>query len=125
MNSIVTSTSRRPDVAFFRSGRIDISARVAKILDLKQGDAIDIAREDDEYFLYVAHRAPLFGKFRGQCIRTNKRGGHFRTYSRDLSRAVFAITKSDSLRQKENISVGETISKYGKDYLTLILRRHD
>ena len=45
--------TRRPDITFYRNGRIDITASVAERLSLRAGDVIDIARGKEEYYLYV------------------------------------------------------------------------
>ena len=41
MQSILGNT-RKADITFYASGRIDISARVAKHLQLSRGDVLDI-----------------------------------------------------------------------------------
>ena len=50
-------THRRPDIIFRPNGRIDITAKVATLLSLKPGDAINVWKEEDEYYLYVARRS--------------------------------------------------------------------
>ena len=44
-------TTRRPDIAFYRNGRIDISANVVKALDIQRGDSIDVTTDGYEYLL--------------------------------------------------------------------------
>jgi hypothetical protein len=56
ITSIISST-RRPDISFYRNGCIEINARVARQLALSSGDVIDICRDGDEYFLCVRQRA--------------------------------------------------------------------
>lgn len=51
----VLGNTRRPDVSFYNTGRIDITARAARLLDLHDGDVIDIAFFDGECYLYVKH----------------------------------------------------------------------
>ena len=52
--------TRRHDITFNASGRIEISSRVTRELDLKPGDVIDIAVDERtrEVYLYVKHRQP-------------------------------------------------------------------
>ena len=65
--------TRRHDITFNADGRIEISARVTKALDLHPGDVIDIAIDERgrECYLYVKHRNPA-GKHKAQCYRTGK-----------------------------------------------------
>lgn len=82
-------TTRRPDIAFYRNGRIDISANVVKALDIQRGDSIDVTTDGYEYLLYVSHRAGV-GRFEAQCLPTNvkKSTNSFRAHSIRLCRAV-------------------------------------
>lgn len=66
--------TRRHDITFNADGRIEISARVSKALDIHPGDVIDIALDDvgREVYLYVKHRAPLAGRHKAQCYPTGK-----------------------------------------------------
>ena len=57
MQSILGNT-RKADITFYASGRIDISARVAKHLQLSRGDVLDIMIDQDEFYLYVRLRSP-------------------------------------------------------------------
>ena len=91
MTSLLENT-RRPDVTFHSSGRIDITARIARSLSLSKGDVIDIATDGNEYLLYVRHRsANIIGSHEAQCWPTNH-GKHqcnnFRCQSRRLSKAI-------------------------------------
>lgn len=49
MQSILGNT-RKADITFYASGRIDISARVAKHLQLSRGDVLDIMIDQDEFY---------------------------------------------------------------------------
>lgn len=91
MSPLLTN-SRRPDVTFCPDGRIDITARIAKILQLQSGDVINIAAEYGEYLLYVSLRA-------GQCVGhheatvspTNhgkRHSNNFRAWSKFLCQSV-------------------------------------
>ena len=91
MTSLLQNT-RRPDVTFHSSGRIDITARIARSLSLSKGDVIDIATDGNEYLLYVRHRAEnITGTHEAQCWPTNHGKHHcnnFRCQSRRLSKAI-------------------------------------
>lgn len=99
----VMAVSRRHDVTFHSDGRIDITAHVAKTLDLHSGDVINIAEVGDypERYLYVARRASdTVGRHSCRC-RPAKTGNYLRVFSRSLSGYVLRIgreQKSLSLR---------------------------
>lgn len=89
MISILGNT-RKPDVNFLACGRISISARVAKVLNLAPGDVIDLMDDNGETYLYVKHRAPVVGRHEGMIFRSNPRGRHFIASSVRLCRYIFS-----------------------------------
>ena len=99
MTSLLQNT-RRPDVTFHSSGRIDITARIARSLSLSKGDVIDIATDGNEYLMYVRHRAAdITGNHEAQCWPTNHGKHHsnnFRCQSRRLCQAVINAVKPDA-----------------------------
>ena len=72
MKSLLGNRSRRADITFYRNGRIDITSRIAKALDIRDGDVIDIGYESGEYYLYCSSKAPLIGRHEAQCRSTHK-----------------------------------------------------
>jgi len=100
--TLLGKTTRRPDISFFRNGRIDITARLAKEINLQPGDVIDIAVEGDEYLLHVRHKAQeVIGRHEAQCFPTNKwpkRTHNLRAHSKRLAEAVLDICGSDNAR---------------------------
>lgn len=115
MQSILGNT-RRHDLVFHVSGRIDLSASVGKQLSLKNGDSVDIAEHSGEYYLYVKTRnSDRLGRHIAQCFSTNKRlhtCNTFRCQSRKLAQAVLQLC---NLHQKACIAVGQAleIENYG------------
>ena len=103
MTSLLQNT-RRPDVTFHSSGRIDITARIARALGLSKGDVIDIATDGNEYLLYARHRAAnITGNHEAQCWPTNHGKHHnnnLRCQSRRLCLAVINAVRpgADVLR---------------------------
>ena len=107
MKSILTNT-RRPDISFYPDGRIDITARIAKELDLRDGDVIDIAIDGEEYLLYRKYEGRnLIGKHEGQvhvtkkCVRSCN---NLRTYSKRLCAEMIKV--SHSLSMKARLPIG-------------------
>ncbi len=92
MESILPS-SRKPDISFHPSGKIDISARIARLLDISPGDIIDILLDaDGELYLYVKLRAGTYtGHHQGRVNATARSGkGTTRVWSRAIARAILA-----------------------------------
>lgn len=108
--TLLGKTTRRPDISFFRNGRIDITARLAKDIGLQPGDVIDIAIDGDEYLLHIRHKAQdVIGRHEAQCFPTNKwpkRTHNLRAHSKRLAEAVLHITGTDNAR----LNAGMTFS---------------
>lgn len=120
MQSILGNT-RKMDIVFHRSGRIDIAAHVAKILSLQSGDVIDILTSDCEAFLYVRHRSPTIGRHEGMVYPSNKKGNHFRTSSKALCRYMLCRCGGN---ESVSLHVGKAIKdNYKGVLLPIILRR--
>jgi hypothetical protein len=93
------SNTRRHDVTFYPSGRIDISARAARALNLSSGDIIDIAIDGTEYLLYVRMRASsACGSYQAVVHATKSRSRNFRCYSRAICSHMLAANPSQQLR---------------------------
>lgn len=69
----ILNNSRRHDITFNASGRIEISARATRALDLHPGEVIDIAIDEHnrEAYLYVKYKNPV-GRHKAQCYRTGR-----------------------------------------------------
>ncbi|MEG2599861.1 MAG: hypothetical protein RSA66_10360 [Muribaculaceae bacterium] len=87
MTSILGNT-RKADITFYSSGRIDITAHLAKLLALHYGDVIDIMIEHAEYYLYVKHRAPTVGRHDATVYPSNAKGNNYRACSKKLCSAI-------------------------------------
>lgn len=115
------STSRKHDISFYASGRIDISAHVARKLSLAPGDVIDIACEYGELYLYVKLRAGQYsGRHIGRVWSTTHDKGTFRTCCKKLTKAILAgaEVKSERLR----CPCGREIERNNTKYITIIYR---
>lgn len=85
--------SRRADITLFRSGRIDIAARVARMLSLADGDVVDVAEHYSELYIYVFRRRSdgIVGRYEATCRPTKRASRNFRAYSVRLCRKLFAM----------------------------------
>ncbi len=107
MNFILNNT-HRPDITFHSTGRIDITARVAKALSLRHGDVIDIARDTGEYYLYVKHRNAV-GHHEAQC-RATYRGRTCNNLRAHSKRLCLAVLKVNGNYTTARLPVGEPIN---------------
>ncbi len=103
MQSLLGNTSRKPDISFYSSGRIDITSHLSKRLDLEAGDVIDIYFDGMEYYLYVmAKKSTIVGRHEAVCRATNpecRNCRNLRAYSRRLcERIIRAADRTDCAR---------------------------
>ena len=119
MKSLIPN-SRRPDITFHASGRIDISARIARRLSLSTGDVIDILSHDDELYLRVRLRAGAYiGRHEGRVWGTNHGRGTFRACSRSMTAAVLSAAGATSTLR---CPCGMEFERDNKKYITIIYR---
>lgn len=112
--------TRRPDVSFYATGRIDITARTAKLLALRDGDVIDIATNGKEYYLYVKYKGDeVVGRHEAQCRPTKKGSRNYRAYSRRLCSIVLDLNGEANAA---HLPVGEAES--GGKMLPIIIRNN-
>ena len=108
--------TRRNDITFHRDGRIDITAHVAKALDLHGGDVINIAEVGDRFterYLYVARRGgETTGRHSGTCRPVKNNGNYLRTHCRQLT--SYALRKSgEALSVSYRVGSAEEVSGLG------------
>lgn len=84
--SSILGNTRRSDISFFSSGRIDITSHIVNALGIRKGDVLDIMHGDGEFYLYVAVNADDIscGRHQAQCYPSKQGAKHFRAYSRRL-----------------------------------------
>lgn len=98
MTSFLPST-RRPDITVTPSGRIDIAARVVRLLNMQPGDVIGLTHIDSEYYLYIRLRAQqVVGRHECRVRPTTRRArGTFRTWSVRLARFIRSAAQASQL----------------------------
>ena len=107
MRSILGNT-RKADIAFYASGRIDITSHVARHLHLQRGDVLDVLSDNgEEFYLYVKHRAPTNGRHEATVYPSNKRGNNFRAWSHKLCAAMLQTCRANG---NARLCVGTPIS---------------
>ncbi len=126
MKSFFANT-RRHDITFNADGRIEISARATRALDLHPGDVIDVAFDEvgRECYLYIKHRAEkLSGRHKAQCHVTNsrvKKCNSLRAHSVELCRKVLDMRGYSASQAKLPVGEPEEIPCVGLA-LPLIIR---
>lgn len=86
MKMLLQST-RRPDISFCRDGRISVTAKVARALDIRPGDSINVAFQLDECFL-VCEKHSGVGRHVAQCHPSNRGSRRLCANSVALARAM-------------------------------------
>lgn len=119
MKSILPN-SRKHDISFHPSGKIDISAHIARKLNLTPGDVIDIAQESGEWYLHVKLRSGTYtGRHEGRVQATVNGKGTFRTYSKTITSAVLRATGKSGIFR---CPCGLEIERDKQKYITIIYR---
>jgi hypothetical protein len=111
MESILGNSTRRPDITFYRNGRIDITSRITKLMNLREGDVIDIGIEKGEFILYCLRKAEdVKGRHEAQCYSSHKGRRHpsrnLRAYSKRLAARILDIARAGDIAR---IWAGETV----------------
>lgn len=106
--------SRKPDIVFSCTGRIDITSNVARHLRLSAGDVINIMTDGEEYYLYVQYRQPQNGKYEAAVFPSNRRGNHFRTSSKRICNAILEECKTSGGKVRLCIGTPVDAEHYGK-----------
>ncbi|MCH5225055.1 MAG: hypothetical protein J1D77_03610 [Muribaculaceae bacterium] len=108
--------TRRPDITFYPSGRILITARIANILNITPGDSINIAIIDGESLLHVIPKG--LGRRRAVCFPSKKGGRSLCCNSVALCQQIFNISKVSP--QKTSFLAGDILSLNGKPFIPII-----
>lgn len=110
--------TRRPDISFHRNGIIRITARLARALSLRPGDAINIAVNDGEYLLHATRLPSAIGRHLAQCHPTKKGSANYCAHSVRLCRALLDELGIDAAGA--SFMVGEPCSRGGVTYVPII-----
>ncbi len=124
-NHPIVRSTRMGDITFHSNGRIDITAHVARTLDLKPGDVVNIAAIGGycmEYYLYVAKRKEqVMGRHACTCRNVKNNGHYLRVFSKPMAQFIISLCHEEkcvSLR----VGARETIAGMGPA-LPLITRQ--
>ena len=115
----IIPTTRRPDITFHASGEINITTRVARILDLTGQSCINIAKEKGEYLLFAVDYGSMIGNHTCRCYPVNAGSRYFRANSVRLCRAILEACGASG---RAALMCGEAVTINGKTYLPVITR---
>lgn len=119
MKSILPN-SRKHDISFHASGKINISAHIARKLSLAPGDVIDIVQEAGEWYLYVKLRSGAYaGRHDGRVWATSHGKGTFRTCSKAITNAVLTASGASGILR---CPCGTEFERDNIKYITIIYR---
>ena len=119
MKSVLGKT-RRTDVTFRKDGRVDISARIARLLDLRVGDVMDVAIGGGEVVLYRRLKAEdAWGRHEACCYCANNKGWSMRFHSKRLVTAVLAMVGETD---KAECPAGEMMEVDGRQGVVVLIR---
>ena len=110
--------TRRPDVSFSRNGTIRITARVARVLSLRPGDALNIAVANGEYLLLAVHLATNIGRHEAQCYPSKRGGSNLCANSVRLCRSL--LDSVGVTADKAAFMVGEAFVNGNTTYVPII-----
>lgn len=114
------SHTRRPDISFSRNGTIRITARLARILSLHPGDAVNIAVSGGEYLLHATRVTDNIGRHEAQCYPTKKGSANYCANSVRLCRALLDVVGAKA--DKVDYMAGEAFERGGTTYVPIITR---
>lgn len=114
--------TRRPDVSFFRDGRIDITSRVARSLGIADGDVVDVIKYGQELYLYIRLRGTdVVGKHTAQCHLSKPNTGYsyYRAFSVKLCRSILSLMGNVTVAR---LAAGDRMELDGVAVVPLITR---
>ncbi len=121
LHSLLGNT-RRADISFHSSGKIDITSRIVKALGIESGDVIDIMAGNGEYYLYVAsHASEACGRHEARCYPTKSGSRYFRSYCRRL---CSAILKEIGVVTQASFPAGDVLEVNGRKVIPIVTRNN-
>lgn len=122
MESLIGNT-RRPDVTFYKNGRIDITSYASRTLGVQDGDVIDIGHSQGEYYLYVRLRKDnCLGRHEGMCASSKRGSRNLRLYSKRICDVIFAVSKA---QEKVQLAIGSPIEIEDVGIAVPLITRHN
>lgn len=119
MNQIVSNI--KPDIKFMPNGDIHLTSKVVSLLGIEEGDAIQVACDNDETYIYVHTRQAKGKNIIGIARQPNKSSGYLRVRWASLCREII---KSDGRAPFAAYRVGDLHEIEGEKVLPIITRKN-
>lgn len=103
------------------NGDIHLTSKVVSLLGIKEGDAIQVARDNDETYIYIHTRQAKDKNITGIARRANKSAEYLRVRWASLSREVI---NSDGRATFAAYRVGDPHEIDGRKVLPIITRKN-
>ena len=103
------------------NGDIHLTSKVVSLLDIHEGDAIQVATEDDEVYIYVHMRDVKKKNVVGIARRANKASGYLRVRWTSLCKKIINM---DGRAKYAAYRVGDPYEKEGLSVLPIITRKN-
>lgn len=116
---LLIEQSRRPDITFFRDGRILMSASVTLALGLKPGDCINIAADNGEFYLFALPNPPC-GRNIARVYPTKPNSNNFCANSVRLTRRLLDMLHITDTRAA--FFIGKPVCISGRTLLPVITK---
>ncbi|MGN1386430.1 MAG: hypothetical protein ACI4XS_07500 [Bacillus sp. (in: firmicutes)] len=90
---------------------------MARLLNMRRGDVVDIVGDDGELYITVIHKNGYEGRYYGRVYATCNGKGTFRLCSKEMAMRVLAMAHED---KRLICPSGEVIERDGNKYVTII-----
>lgn len=112
--------SRRHDITISTSGIMSLSARLVRMLDIQDGDTINVGCDKDNYYIYVAYRRQEAVRCKAKCYSLNKSGRCMRCCSKELAMGI--INKVAKGQRTVKLPIGNAMLLNGRVAVPLITK---
>lgn len=119
MNQIVSNI--KPDIKFMPNGDIHLTSKVVSLLDIQEGDSIQVATDDEEVYMYIHMRNVKEKNVSGIARRASKLPNYLRVRWVSLCKKII---KMDGKAKYAAYRVGDPYEKEGHRVLPIITRKN-
>lgn len=119
MNQIVSNI--KPDIKFMPNGDIHLTSKVVSLLDIQEGDSIQVATDDEEVYMYIHMRNVKEKNVSGIARRASRLPKYLRVRWVSLCKKII---KMDGRANYAAYRVGDPYEKEGHRVLPIITRKN-
>jgi ABC-type lipoprotein release transport system permease subunit len=119
MNQIVSNI--KPDIKFMPNGDIHLTSKVVSLLNIQEGDSIQLATDDEEVYMYIHMRNVKEKNVSGIARKASKFPNYLRIRWTSLCRKIIEM---DGRAEYAAYRVGDPYEKEGHRVLPIITRKN-